>query len=457
MVIGSTQSLTTRLQTDTVLYPTLRQLVRLLSCDRNQVIKHLQAEAKENPFLLETPTEERDSLISDVLPQWYDVQAASSTIQEHLYGQIAALSISTQQREALIYLTQWLSSAGYLEQTPETWTKGTSWSPQELERCVPILQSLDPPGIGARSLRECLLLQLQDCTEDLAKILICDYLEELADCVGNSSTAIENCERLRQQLNSSLQLSTKITYKDLQVAIAQIQTLEPRPARNFGYSNTPIITPDLQAELTVHQTWQVSLIAQPRQRFCLNQEAIHLLQQPQAKAQNKQRLENLLQKAQSLLTALDQWQENLLKVGQFLVERQKAFLHSQDALDLIPTPQQIVAQSVGLSNATVSRIVRGRYLRVCGTRDRTIPLASLCVPVSVGGRTPQQIQQLLLQAVAEESADQPYTDEQLVQLLKLRYHLSIARRTVAKYRKAAGIAPTSMRRHREDGSSMCSD
>ncbi len=450
MVIASTQSLATRLQTDTVLYPTLQQLIRLLSCDRNQVVKYLQAEAKENPFLIETPTENSDSLIGDVLPEWYDVQAASATIQEHLYGQIAALSISNQQREILIYLTQWLSSAGYLEQTPETWAQGTSWSPQELERCVPILQSLDPPGIGARSLRECLLLQLQDDAEELARLLARDYLEEIADCVGHSPKAIENCELLLQKINGSLQLTPQITSKDLQAAIAQIQTLEPRPARNFGYSNVPIVTPDLQAELTANQTWQVSLIAQPRQRFCLNQEAIHLLQQPQAKAQDKQRLEKLLQKAQSLLTALDQWQENLLKVGQFLVERQQAFLHSQDALALIPTPQQIVAQSVGLSNATVSRIVRSRYLRVCGTRERTIPLASLCVPMSVGGRTPQQIQQLLLRLVAEESPNQPYTDEQLVQLLKLRYHLSIARRTVAKYRKAAGIASTSMRRHRDD-------
>jgi RNA polymerase sigma-54 factor len=448
MVIASTPSLTMRLQTDAVLYPTLRQLVRLLSWNRNQVVSYLQAEVKENPFLIETPAENRDSLIGDVLPEWYDVQAAGLTIQEHLSGQIAALSISTQQREALIYLTQWLSSAGYLEQTPD-WAQGTCWTSQELESCVPILQSLDPPGIGARSLRECLLLQLQDCQHQLATILVRDYLEELADCVGDFTDAIANCEQLVQKLNSSQQTS-KITREKLQAAIAHIQTLEPRPARNFGYSRVPIVTPDLQTELTSDGTWQVSLISQPRQQFCLNREAIDLLQQPQAKPQDVQRLEHLLQKAQSLLTALAQWQENLLKVGQFLVERQQAFLHSRDALDLIPTPQQIIAQSVGLSNATVSRIVRGRYLRVCGKRECTIPLASLCVPMSVGGRTPQQIQQLLRQIVAVESPDQPYSDEQLVQLLKLRYHLAIARRTVAKYRKLAGIPPTHIRRHREN-------
>ena len=136
---------------------------------------------------------------------------------------------------------------------------------------------------------------------------------------------------------------------------------------------------------------------------------------------------------------MQQWQENLLKVGKFLVERQQAFLQSRDKLDLVSTPQQLVAQSVGLSNSTVSRIVRRRYILVGNQHSQIIPLHSLCVPVGVGGRTSQQIQQMLIQLIAEESPANPYTDEQLAQLLKIRFCLPITRRTVTKYRKIAGI------------------
>lgn len=448
--IASTPMLETRIETQAGFYPTLRQLVRLLAWDHKRVVSYLQAEAKDNPFLMESSgslpqTESREALLGDILPEWYQPPNSGLTLQEHLHGQISALSISSRQREALLYLTQWLSPAGYLEETPETWAIGSSWSAWELVAVVPLLQSLDPPGIGARSLRECLLLQLQDQPQSLSAHLVRDYLEELANCTSSSPQARQNCEVLLQKLQNSHH-SLVITMETMHAAIQQIQALEPRPARNFSSSSTLIVTPDLKAEPQKPVGWQVSLVNEASQRFCLNQEALNLLQQSNGRSPDIQRLEALLQKARSLLTALHQWQENLLKVGQFLVERQQVFLISQDALDLLPTPQQMVAQAVGLSNATVSRIVRGRYLLVCAQQSRTIPLQSLCVPVTVGGRTPQHVQQFLVQLIQAEPPTQPYSDEQLAQLLKLRFGISIARRTVAKYRKILGLEPAHARR-----------
>jgi len=234
-------------------------------------------------------------------------------------------------------------------------------------------------------------------------------------------------QKLRDRYELQLNLET------VENAIGEIQELEPRPARIFGDSNAQIISPDLKVEPQIGD-WQVTLTCEVEQQFCLNSEAINLL--TTGRSRDTEGLEALLNRAKSLLTALSQWQENLLKVGQFLVERQQAFLNSQDKLDLVPTPQQLVAQAVGLSSATVSRIVRGRYLLVT---DRTIPLSSLCVPVRVGGRTPQQVQQLLTQLIQAESSTHPYSDEQLAQLLKLRFGLQIARRTVTKYRQSIGL------------------
>ncbi|MBR8833597.1 MAG: RNA polymerase subunit sigma-54 [Stigonema ocellatum SAG 48.90 = DSM 106950] len=451
--LNSAPALETNLEIQTVLYPTLQQLVRLLPWNRKRVVDYIREEAKHNPFLTEISdasalSNKGEVLIEDVLPDWYNPPAQGLSLREHLYGQIAALSIPSKQREPLIYLTQWLSSSGYLEETPQVWAIGNVWSAKELQAVVPLLQSLDPPGIGARSLKECLLLQLKDQPQSLAFLLVQEYLEELANCTSSSSEARHNCEVLLQKLHQRQQVSVDADIKRIIDAIHEIQELEPRPARNFGNNNAPVVTPDLKAEQTTKGGWQVSLTYEVEQRFCLNAEAVKLLKKPPLPASRRdtQRLEALLQQAQSLLTALHQWQENLLKVGQFLVERQQTFLQSRDTLDLTPTPQQLVAQSVGLSNSTVSRIVRGRYILICDQYSRIIPLHSLCVPVKVGGRTSVQIQQLLVQLIEEESSAHPYSDEQLAQLLKVRFGLPITRRTVTKYRQIAGINSSHHRR-----------
>ena len=448
--IVSTPLLETRLETQTALYPALRYLVRLLPCDHRRVMSYLREEAKGNPFLVDSSLApgagSREALLRDVLPDWYSPAAQGLSLQEHLHGQILALSLPSIQREALVYLTQWLSNSGYLEETPEIWAASSPWSSRELEAVMPLLQSLDPPGVGARSLKECLLLQLQDQPQGLPVLLVREYLKELADCAGNSLEAKLSCEALLQKLHLGSQISPNANLETLQAAICQIQQLEPRPARNFGGSSVPIVIPDLKAEPQATGGWQVTLAYEVNQRLCLNQEALSLLTKSDNRLQDVRRLEILLQKARSLLTAVNQWQENILKVGQFLVDRQQDFLSSRDRLDLVPTQQQLVAQAVGLSNATVSRIVQGRYL-LCDQPSRIIPLRSLCVPVGVGGRTPQQVQQLLVQLIREEPPTAPYSDEQLAQLLK-HFGLPIARRTVAKYRKIAGLDP-SWNRHRD--------
>jgi RNA polymerase sigma-54 factor len=459
--IATGTALNTRLETQTILYPTLRQLVRLLPWDHKRVLGYLQEEVKSNPFVVEKNGSSDWSgscaLLADSLPDWYTPPGRGLSLQDHLYGQISVLSLSERQRQTLLYLSQWLSKSGYLEATAQAWASGSPWSPEELEAVVPLLQSLDPPGIGARSLQECLLLQLKDQPQSLPALLVRDYLAELADCTGSSLEAKQSREVLLQKLRErctqrsaggggieQAQVPPNLGEDVLVGAIHQIQALEPRPARSFG-DDARIVTPDLKALLS-SAFWQVSLVYEVEQRFCLNQEAIGLLTKQDRRNRDTQRLESLLQNAQSLLTALKQWQENILKVGQFLVERQQAFLSSRDRLDLVPTPQQLVAQAVGLSNATVSRIVRGRYLLIGDQSSRIVPLSSLCVPMRVGGRTPQQVQQLLIQLIQEESPIAPYSDEKLAQLLRIRFGLPIARRTVAKYRKLAGLEPAHNRK-----------
>ncbi|MFN6477529.1 RNA polymerase subunit sigma-54 [Nostoc sp. DedQUE07] len=440
--LNSASTLETHLETQTVIYPTLQYLVRFLPWDGKRIFDHLREECKHNPFIIENSDfHTNEALLDDILPNWYSPIAQELSLSEHLLGQISVLSIPSRQRKALTYLTQWLSNSGYLEETPEVWANGSIWSTKELEAVIPLLQSLDPPGIGTRTLQECLLIQLTNQPESLAFLLVKNYLEDIANCIGNTSESKQNYQVLLQKLNQNINVDIdKITD-----AIHEIQELEPRPARNFGGSNAPIVTPDLKVEL-IAGSWQISLAYEVKQRFCLNSEAIKLLQESPKARRDTQQLEALLQKARNLLTALQQWQENLLKVGKFLVERQQAFLQSRDKLDLVSTPQQLVAQSVGLSNSTVSRIVRGRYILVCNQHSRIIPLHSLCVPVGVGGRTPQQIQQMLLQLIAEESPPNPYTDEQLAQLLKIQFSLPITRRTVTKYRKIAGIKSSHQRK-----------
>ncbi|MUG91937.1 RNA polymerase subunit sigma-54 [Scytonema sp. UIC 10036] len=449
-VLIATPSPETHLETQAVLYPTLRQLVQLLPWNHQRVREHLREQAKHNPFLLHQRSTNPEVLLEDVFPDWYSPAASAPSLQEHLRGQISALNLPFQQREALLYLTQWLSPSGYLEESPQVWAEGSSWSVRELEAVVPHLQSLEPPGIGARSLQECLLLQLQEQPNSLAARLVEDYLEDVANCVGQSTEARQHQELLLLKLQQRFAvhepvLELPLDLQALEAAISEIQTLEPRPGRNFSYHPASIVTPDLKAEPHTNG-WQVSLMYEVSQEFCLDEEAIVKITQSRQTAREKQRLESLLEEARSLLKAVNQWQENLLKVGQFLVNRQQAFLTSKNSLDLVPTPQQLVAQSIGLSDATTSRIVRERYLLIGGQQSRILPLRSLCTPVSVGGRTPKQIQQMIIQLIQQEPPTKPYSDDQLAQLLQMRFGVAIARRTVVKYRKMAGIDSSHIRK-----------
>jgi RNA polymerase sigma-54 factor len=445
-ILNTKPSQETHLETQVAIYPVLRQLVQLLPWNHQQVREHLQEKAKHNPFLLHQHSTNRETLLKDVLPVWYTPVAAEPSLREHLRGQITASTFSFQQREALLYLIQWLSPSGYLEESPQVWATESSWSVSEMEAVVPHLQSLDPPGVGARSLQECLLLQLRDQPHSLATLLVRDYLEDVADCVSHSTESKQNQQLLLKKLQQR-HLPSLANLQALQAAIQQIQSLEPRPGRNFSYQPATIVTPDLKVESNGNR-WEVSLAYEVSQEFCLDEEAIANLTQNHYSAKKNRELESLLEEARNLVKALNQWQENLLKVGEFLVNRQQAFLTSKDSVDLVPTPQQLVAQSVGLSDATVSRIVRERYLLIGGKQSRIIPLQTLCTPVTVGGRTPKQIQQMIIQLIEQEPPTQPYSDDQLAQLLQLRFGIAIARRTVVKYRKMALIDSSHKRKRR---------
>ncbi|MBF2067106.1 MAG: RNA polymerase subunit sigma-54 [Calothrix sp. C42_A2020_038] len=437
--LSPTPALELRVETRTFLYPALRQLVRLLPLDHKRILQEVQSEVRQNPFLMDTQSRGDTVLtvISDVLPDWYEPTVATETLQAYLEGQISTFPPSQQQK--LLSLLRWITPSGYLEESSIVWAAGTPWHPHELEAMIPLLQSLDPPGVGARSLQECLLLQL-DPSEYLAIFIVRECLDELAACISSQVKQQQFLETLIQRQ----QVPKETTLAQLQAAIRQIQALEPRPGSNFNSEPIATVTPDLKVQF-INERWQASLAYDVEQRFTLNLEAIELLKSAK-QPREIQRLESLLQKAKNLLNALSQWQENLLKVGQFLCDQQQAFLASRDPLDLIPTAQQLVAQSVSLSDATVSRIVRDRYLLIDAPPHQTIPLSYLCARATVGGRTPQQLQQSIIELLQSESSTHPYSDTQLAQLLKLRFGVSIARRTIAKYRRLLGIENASHRK-----------
>ncbi|MBA3923681.1 MAG: RNA polymerase subunit sigma-54, partial [Nostocaceae cyanobacterium] len=120
-IISTAPSQEIHLETQAALYPTLQHLVCLLPLDHRRVTNYLQEEATRNPFLVYQGGSQsrQEVLINDVLPKWYTTPATEANLQEHLSGQISALSLPSGQRSALVYLTQWLSPAGYLEETPQ--------------------------------------------------------------------------------------------------------------------------------------------------------------------------------------------------------------------------------------------------------------------------------------------------------------------------------------------------
>jgi RNA polymerase sigma-54 factor len=373
-------------------------------------------------------------------PSRMDVMAATAaapvTLEEHLRRQIDVLELTDRERELARALSGALDPRGWLTlalEAVETTVRPPP-TPDELEHALHIVQGLEPPGVGARDLGECLLLQIQPGRPDY-ELLVSLMVNHLDDIAHNRIPRI--CRE------------TGATVDKVLAAIDVISHLDPIPGRSFGETAVPHVKPDVVVR-QVGDDFEISIENDWIPDLTISRRWLQLARSQGTDPELRKHIRGKIESAQSLIEAIEQRKNTLFRVASELVNRQADYLvHGPSGLR--PLRMQEVADVLGVHVSTVSRAISGKYMQ---TPRGIVPMKALFtgeVPARDGGGGEEAasragVQELVRTIIAAEDRSDPLSDEAIVTILKEKHGLDIARRTVTKYRKALRLGSSRARR-----------
>jgi RNA polymerase sigma-54 factor len=353
-------------------------------------------------------------------------------LHQHLIWQLEISPLDPRQvwiGEAIIDA---LNDDGYLTETPADIAVSLSSdlpiSADEVEQVLAWVQTFDPAGVGARSVSECICLQLAQLEgatpgRELALKLAEEHLQAVAD---------RDVAALKRALGASDEA--------LQEAMALIQGCQPRPGSSFQSSQPEYIVPDVFVKRTGHG-WIVEINPASVPRLKVNQSYAGVV----ARSADYASLRAQLQEARWLIRSLEIRNETLLKVARTIVQRQSAFLeHGDEAME--PMILRDVAEAVSMHESTISRVTTGKYMHTPrGIFEFRHFFSSHVAGVDGADVSSVAIRARIRRLIADEDPARPLSDAQLAELLAAE-GIKVARRTVAKYRESLGLASSSERR-----------
>jgi len=360
---------------------------------------------------------------------------SGETLHEHLYWQLEIENFTT--REALIgeALVDSINDDGYLTDDIDEIISSLNEQPpvtvEEAENALTKLQRLDPVGVGARSLSECIIRQIEQLDPKTPGYqLALDVAEGHLDLV-----AIRDYGELRRGLRTS--------EENLHEALALVRSCNPKPGLAISPAAAQYVIPDVFVR-KVDNRWQVEISPTGVPRLSVNQQYAKLLRGSSEHAV----LKSQLQEARWLIRSLEIRNETLLKVATSIVTRQVPFLeHGDEAMK--PMVLRDVAEEIGMHESTISRVTTNKYMHTPrGVFEFKYFFSSHLSSDSGEDQSSTSVRAKIRKLIAAENAAKPLSDSKITNLLKDE-GITVARRTVAKYREAMNIASSSDRRNRE--------
>lgn len=368
---------------------------------------------------------------SDFKPQ----ETLQATLREHLLSQLKLMPLSERDQSLALMLVDSINDDGYLEQSLE---EIAELMPEELEidaielqTALRHVQHLDPPGVGARSLSECLLLQLDLLAKEtphlaLANLVAKQYLPLLA---------ARDFVKLRKELGCD-----ESTLKHVQQLIT---SLNPRPGSAFSHIGSEHY---IQHEVIVKKVkgiWIASLNDSVIPKLKINQLYAGILKRN--RDSSSQYLQSQMQEAKWMIKNIQQRFSTILRVSQAIVDRQRNFLEYGEVA-MRPLVLREIADELELHESTISRVTTNKYmLTPRGIFELKYFFGSSVATDTGGTCSATAIRALIKQLVDQENPKKPYSDNQITDLLA-KQGIVVARRTIAKYRESMNIAPASLRK-----------
>lgn len=489
------QKLRLKLSQRLVMTPSLQQAIKLLQLSRLELGETLSQEILENPILeveeetevpqaelpattetgsrQESPSADRDSALPSEEESYgeIDVEAffadylgdlrsegpsmafgedrenrlentvsASPGLYDHLLWQLHLTDAPPDLLTAAEFIVGNLDEDGYLRVDDAEIEAATGLRSDEVDRALQIVRSLDPPGIGARSLQECLLIQLEVLRSagSVAK--------EEAELLERAQTVISTCwHDLLHQRWAAVAAHLDCEVEDLRPLLDVLQRLEPKPGRKYHQSDNAYIEPDVYVK-RVEGEYQIVLNDDGMPKLRMNSEYLRMLETKVLGSEVQGYLRDKMRSALWLIKSIDQRQRTIFKVAQSIVSYQRGFLdHGLEALR--PMVLRQVADDIGMHESTVSRVVSNKYMHTPrGLYPMRFFFHSGVDSVRGENVSSLVVKEHIKKLIEAEDPSHPLSDSKIMKMLQ-REGTRLARRTVAKYREEMGI-PSSEKRKR---------
>ena len=369
------------------------------------------------------------------------MNAMTVTLREHLLGQLALKKLNERDRGLVAVLVEALEEEGYLgeelEDILEMLPEELAIEIEELQMALSLLQSFDPPGIGARSASECLALQLRrndrgpahDASPAARALALRLVTENLALLAARDFTRLRRIYQCDDD--------------ELRDAQAVIKRLAPHPGRVFAKHESNYVVPDVIVR-KVKNAWQAFLNPEVMPKLSINQAYARVLRE-QRGTDGAANMGSRLQEARWLIKNVQQRFDTILRVAEAIVERQRNFFtHGEVAMR--PLVLREIADTLGLHESTVSRVTTQKFmLTPLGVFELKYFFGSHVATDAGGAASSTAIRALIKQLVGAENAKKPLSDSKIAEMLG-EQGIVVARRTIAKYRESLRIPPVSLRK-----------
>jgi RNA polymerase sigma-54 factor len=441
-------------QQNQALSPRLQEQVRLLQLSSMEFMQELHAMLDVNPFLEAAEPDPPDVSGDDLEHEtWQDLRGTGSqasagdgddldllslipsrtTLAEHLLQQLNVMSIDPRELALAQAIVGSLDDDGRLS-TPldeiaacAGLSPPASWSESRI--ALRLVQSLDPAGVAAQSLQECLLLQTRDIDDAVVRRLACDIIELHLEALASTRDPAP-LARLLERPSA-----------DVQRACDRIRRMDPRPGWRFNGEAVQYITPDVIVR-KVRGRWTTVLNPAVMPRVCLNQRYANLFERHRGRDDSA--LAGQLRDARWAVRSMQQRFQTILHVAQAIVRRQTGFLDYGE-MALRPMSLRDVAAEVGIHESTVSRVTNNKYMATQhGVFELKHFFSRAMTSASGGEYSGKAVRELVSEMIRDEPPGAPLSDAEIARRLE-RQGFSLCRRTVTNYRRELRIPSTQRR------------
>jgi RNA polymerase sigma-54 factor len=462
-----------------IMTPQLQQAIKLLQLSRLELLETIAQEMEANPLLDEQPSEEIgeandlfeetiqkvpdttpevrveenlvrseqemdwDSYLSEYNTGWADtpyenrelpafdnMNASRTNLHSHLLWQLSLNDLDDAQREIGLQIVGNIDDDGYLEASIEELSQLTGYPQDDIVNTLAVIQNFDPPGVGARDTKECLLIQVrfQNLTGSIVEKIIQDHLENLEN---------KRYDKIAKALS--------VPMEEILSAISIISNFEPKPGRLYNDDETIYVSPDIYV-FKVGDDYEIVLNEDGMPKLKINNYYKEILSNKNSLEKNtKEYIQEKLKSAAWLIKSIHQRQRTIYKVTESIVQFQRNFF-DKGVTHLKPLVLRDVAEQIQMHESTISRVTTNKYVHTPqGVFELKYFFNSAINSVEGDSVASESVKEHIRTLVKAEDKGSPLSDQELAERLK-GCNIDVARRTVAKYRETLGILPSRKRR-----------